>query len=168
MMWVLYLFLSLILMSGVEYAAHRWTMHRRFGPLDRWLPGVYRNHAILHHGVYYRTFDHEPDVIGRDINIELPDRWKMGLAVSPLVAALACMDVRLAVVFSAVYAIHHATWNRVHSEMHRPLHPWWRYTRLFAFYERWHLVHHAHVNRNFAILLPFWDFVLGTFYRRRV
>jgi sterol desaturase/sphingolipid hydroxylase (fatty acid hydroxylase superfamily) len=153
-----YLPACLILMSALEYIAHRWLMHRRFAPLHWFLPHIHRDH-IHHHGG-------APDAL--HVNLEPPYVIVTLAAVSPLLALMGWYDPWLMVVMMLTVAAHHAVWDAVHREIHEPTYPWWRESRAFLFWHRWHERHHANNRRNYAALLPFWDYLLGTAYRGEV
>ena len=64
--------------------------------------------------------------------------------------------------FVAVMVFHHWAWNKIHLEMHKPeqrVFSTWPIYRLLA---RYHCLHHKHVNRNFNVVFPLADYVLGT------
>src|SRR4051812_13012551 len=109
-------------MSLVEYVAHRWVMHRRFGPLR----GAYESHAILHHGRYYRTFDREPDPVGRRFNIDSRYWWETLIGLSPITGLSWLIDPRLALCFVAASLVQNFGWTAAHREMHDPAPKAWR------------------------------------------
>jgi Fatty acid hydroxylase superfamily len=162
MNWLLSLPVALILMSGVEYVSHRWFMHR---PM-RWLEGVFRDHARTHHGQHYppALYDqgHRLTETDRHFNVYPPYWWLTLIVLSPLIGLLWLAGWQYAVAFVAVIVVHNRLWGPIHREMHDPQYPWWSKTRVYMFWDSWHEAHHRHTNRNFAALLPFWDFILRT------
>ena len=68
------LILVFILGSFLEHFIHRFVMHSR--TLRDHLPfkfnendGIQYNHAVLHHGTFYKRFDYESDPVGKELNI---------------------------------------------------------------------------------------------------
>jgi len=58
--------------------------------------------------------------------------------------------------------LHHWLWNKIHLEMHKPeqriFSPWPIYKSL----ARDHWLHHRYRDKNFNVVFPFADYVLGT------
>jgi Fatty acid hydroxylase len=156
---------SCITMSFIEYFVHRYVMHKR--TLPRWLyrvvPGmwsVFENHAVLHHGRYYKVFNHEDDPKGRTISIRL-DLWiavvggvLVGLALLPL-------SIVAGPVFLTVILLHHLAWNLIHEEMHNPRPRWFRRLPFYKFLARYHWMHHKYPGKNYNVILPGADFLFG-------
>jgi hypothetical protein len=159
-MWLLLLTILAWTLAGVlfasfaEYAVHRWLLHR---PLVRHLWHV---HAALHHGRYYRVFDHEEDPEGKYVN----------LAMSPWTTFAACLALLPLLLFSTVGGVvfvlmailHAVAWNAIHSEMHLNRGRFFSGWGAYRFLKWYHFLHHRHVNRNFNAVLPLADYVLGT------
>jgi hypothetical protein len=156
---------SCIVMSFLEFFIHRYMMHKRVLPrwLYRWLPGmgrVFENHAVLHHGRYYKVFNHEVDPKGRTISIRL-DLW-IGI-VGGILVALALYPVSLVAgpVFLSVVLLHHLTWNLIHEEMHNPRPRWFRHLPFYKLLVRYHWMHHKYPGMNYNVVLPGADFLFG-------
>ena len=150
-----------IFMSGVEYASHRWTMHK-WSFMDYISPGTFADHAYKHHGKYYKVFNAEEDPIGRDFGLLLGYRW--ALIVSMLLMAICkyCNIPVFGLAFSSVLFLHHYIWNQLHVEMHKPQGRWFSKLNVYKYLCRHHYLHHKHVNRNFNGMLPLFDWILGT------
>ena len=67
-----------------------------------------------------------------------------------------------AVIFVAVVVFHHWACNKIHLEMHKPEQRGFSRWPIYRFLARYHCVHHRHPNRNFNVVFPLADFVLGT------
>lgn len=155
-----------VVLSFGEHLAHRWLMHRR-NRLHDWfypLSQFWYRHAVLHHHTYYKVFDYEPDPVGRDVNITL--NASNTFAYSLMSAALLSLySWTGAIVLFALCWLQHICWNLMHTEMHKPerrfFSHWWPYRVL----TRYHWIHHVHPGSNFNVVLPFADFIFGT-YRR--
>ncbi len=149
-------------MSLIEYVSHRWVMHRRLWFIDRLYPQFYFDHNEQHHKRFYRKFDYEPSEEGRDFNIDPPYWWLTLIVLFPIIIFLYLINIIFSITFISVVLIHNLSWSIFHRQMHQPRDSWLRRTRYFVFLNRWHEKHHKHMNRNFAALLPFWDFIFRT------
>jgi sterol desaturase/sphingolipid hydroxylase (fatty acid hydroxylase superfamily) len=144
---------TLAAMVVVEYAAHRWPMHsRRFGWLFR---APFRNHAVLHHGRYYRrAFAHDPDPASEIISM------RMSLAEHGAGALVAAVPLWLgglpaaAAAVMAVVLLHAALWNAMHVEMHTPRGRWFARTRYYRYVRDMHHTHHLRPGTNFGAVFP--------------
>jgi hypothetical protein len=160
-------FASCVLMSLIEFFVHRFLMHRRSLPhcVYQCIPGfttVFQNHAVLHHGRYYKVFNHEDDPLGRRTSIRL-DLW-IALVGGGLVWALTFpLDRVVGPVFASVLFLHHLAWNCIHKEMHNPKRPWFARTRLYKFLAHYHWMHHKYPGKNFNVVLPGADFLFGKY-----
>jgi hypothetical protein len=155
-----------VLMSFVEWLLHRKVMHLR--GLPRWaysafpsLGDVQHAHAVQHHVRFYNQFDHEPDFVGRHYNITLDVALGV-VGLAPLWGAFLLLSVAAGVTALACVLLHHLTWNLIHNEMHNPSGARWAKTRLFKYLARYHYLHHAHPARNYNVVCPLADWVLGT------
>jgi hypothetical protein len=160
-----WLMASCIIMSFIEFFAHRYLMHKRTLPhvIYKFIPGLnrlFQNHAVLHHGRYYKVFNHEDDPQGRQISIRL-DLWAP-LIGGPLVWALTYpLSPLIGPAFVTVVVLHHFAWNLIHNEMHNPKPRWFGKTSFFKFFARYHWMHHKYPGKNYNIIFPGADFVFG-------
>jgi hypothetical protein len=157
---------SYVTLSFFEWFMHKYFMHRRgvafFYKRVRFLRSAHYRHAIQHHSIYYRRFDHEPDPIGRYISIDPDVIFTHTLAI-PFVGALALFSPMLAVVFSAVLVAHHLIWLMSHREMHIPRNAFFHDWPVYRYLARYHWMHHRYRNVNYNIAFPLADLVLGTY-----
>jgi hypothetical protein len=162
---------SALVITFGEHAIHRHTMHRKRFP--RWvyrvnpdLSAQFHNHAVLHHGTYYRDFDHEPTAEGKYFNLRiLPgDTLRVLIAFSPLTVVLAVfVSLYSAATFVLLVVAHNLLWSAVHVQMHVPSASClFRDTAYFRFIARHHFMHHRRMGKNFNVVLPLADFVLGS------
>jgi hypothetical protein len=160
---------SCVAVSFLEYFIHRYLMHKRPLPglLYRWLPGLsalFSNHNVLHHGRYYKVFNHEEDPVGRTISLRL-DLW-IGLVAGVLIGlALYPLSLVAGPVFLTVVLLHHLAWNLIHDEMHNPRPRWFGHSWFFRFFARYHWMHHKYPGKNYNVVLPCADFVFGKYAR---
>lgn len=164
MIFLLYIFISLVIMSALEYYTHRFTMHgRRFVEVTG-IDGGFETHAKLHHGRFYRGFEGDADPAARHVAVDLyPSYVVVTLAPLWLLAMWASLWFGLTLV--AVLALHAALWTQFHREMHEPagrLVP-----RLLGTYYRfcysYHRRHHERPCCNFNVLIPLFDLLHGTY-----
>lgn len=164
---------SVIVMSFAEYVLHGYFMHKRILPefayrLFPQLDQEIREHRELHHDKYYHRFDHEDDPYGKNLNLKI-SYWTnfYGLLfLSPILAVVVWWTSLVPVAMLAlVIILHRNIWNLIHIEMHIPQHRAWTRSRVYKFLARYHYMHHvssrAHATKNFNVVLPFADYILG-------
>lgn len=155
---------SCLLMAGLEYAVHRWAMHRR-------VPGaagreMFEAHAVMHHGRYYRAaFDHDDDPAAGVINIRMAAAEHAAYSLVLAAPLWLWLSAPAAVALVAVVWLHATVWSAVHTEMHRPAGRWFSRTRYYRYLRDFHHAHHLHPGRNFAIVFPpVMDRLFGTYH----
>lgn len=130
-----------------EYVGH-FLMHRLTGTR------IHRDHAIRHHAQGVNT----PEVT----DIALTTHLKFGGVL--LVLAYGLIDVVGAVALTAAFMLHAVLWTRLHRQIHGVEQNWSRRLPGYALIRRHHLFHHVRTDRNYAVLFPFMDRLLGTRY----
>ena len=163
--------LAVIQASFAEWAFHRYWLHRP------WLPkGCFTSHTLVHHQLckFTDTFhvvdeeQHEaltfkwwggPVLIVLNVLLWIPVTWVLGAThVLPWWGAwLVSANTLL------VFSLYYAGYEGFHYLMHKPTIPWIERSRPFRFLERHHRIHHVRMDRNYNVLAPFADLVLGTF-----
>jgi len=149
-----------LLYSLSEYVVHRWLMHRmrlaNFADSDT-MRELVRNHMGKHHKRDYHHDNHDED--DKLWQVQLFGLIPVGLVES----ALFFLDpITCAVVF--VYGLGYASfWWVVHLEMHRCEGRFFSRTALFRHLELRHQYHHEFPNTNFNVILPFGDWLFGTY-----
>jgi sterol desaturase/sphingolipid hydroxylase (fatty acid hydroxylase superfamily) len=58
--------------------------------------------------------------------------------------------------------LHHWIWNKIHLEMHKPEHRSFSQWPVYKFLAQYHYLHHQHMDKNFNVVFPFADYILGT------
>jgi hypothetical protein len=154
---------SCILMSFVEHQVHRTLMHRKnfFSARTASFKRMFEAHAIVHHQHYSKIFTDEPVPRGEDKEIRLTVR-KAPIKALPIAALIALVSWEGAAVFIAGMTFHHWAWNKIHLEMHKPEQRIFGTWRVYKFLARYHYLHHRYPNRNFNVVFPLADYVLGT------
>jgi hypothetical protein len=166
---VVLLTVNVVIWSFVEWWVHRTVMHRRSLPafVYRLLPyfeATYRNHAVLHHHVYYAAYDYEPDDHGRELNLRFhfSDNFSSNLLLAPLHALYLFVNPLGSITLALVITAYMFAWNALHVEMHIPSNRWYFRNSVFRFLNRHHYMHHVHPGRNFNVVLPLADYLIGT------
>ncbi|HEY0138443.1 MAG TPA: hypothetical protein VGB85_30365 [Nannocystis sp.] len=168
---------STVFISFGEMVLHRHLMHRQqlWGWLYRVLPDLraqFKNHAVLHHGRYYKEFDHEPDPAGKIFNVRIlwGDSLRLIITFSPVMAALWFLVSWVsALTFLLMLVGHNLLWGVVHMQMHVPVvDSWIGRTAYFRFISRHHFMHHRQTAKNYNVVVPLADFVIGRVARRKV
>jgi len=77
-------------------------------------------------------------------------------------AGVAFPYVACLVSIAATIMAYYAAYEGFHYLMHRPAIGWIERSRPFRFIERHHRLHHAHMGKNFNVVLPLADLTLGT------
>ena len=167
--FVLLFAVNAFIWSFVEWWVHRTVMHQRALPrfvyrLVPYFEDTYRNHAVLHHQRYYEVYDHEPDERGRELNLQIQfsDLLSSNLFLTPLHGFYLFLNPLGSLALFVIIAGCMFAWNRLHVEMHIPSNRWYFRHPFFRFLNRHHYVHHMHPDRNFNVVLPLADYLIGT------
>lgn len=159
--------LGILMASGVEYVTHRFPMHKRSKTLDRF----FRRHTLLHH----RYFDHTHLEMNsrRDGYFVLANLHVASVAVLLMLGAYFAMRGLVGVHFASVATLAMVGYGMFAETMHVAYHmsearqrSWPLRSRAFQYLRELHRDHHnpkAMTTYNFAIGLPIWDLICGTY-----
>ena len=158
--WIIF---SCGIMSFIEHQVHARLMHRRNFLSERSpkYKRVFEAHAIFHHQHYSKIFHDEPVPKGEDQEIQMTVH-KAPIKGLPVALILACFSWKGALAFTGVITAHHWIWNKIHLEMHKPEQKKFSKWPIYRFLARYHWLHHKYPGRNFNVVFPFADYVLGT------
>jgi hypothetical protein len=158
-----WLIFSCILTSFIEHQVHSKLMHRSnfLSGHTRSFKRMFEAHTLVHHKHYAQIFCDAPVPRGEDREIRLTVR-KAPIKALPFAAIIALVSWHGAAVFVAVMTFHHWAWNKIHLEMHKPEQRIFSHSRVYRFLARHHFLHHRHMDRNFNVVFPLADYVLGT------
>ncbi len=148
---------SCVLMSFIEHQVHSKLMHKKTVAFNR----AFSAHAIEHHGHYSKIFADEPVAPGEDKEIRLTVH-KAPIKAIPFALLIALVSWPGAIVFVATVCFHHWVWNKIHLQMHKPEKRLFQDWMAYKFLARYHYLHHQYPNKNFNVVFPFADYVLGT------
>ena len=151
---------AIIYSSLAEWVIHGTFMHR---PLARFRH-FYHGHAEVHHGIYrgdstYVVGDRKPE----EITLAW---WAMPFPIlfhAPILLAIAIwVSAPAAAAILCVLILYQATYEYIHYCMHVPRNRWFERSSAFKWLNAHHLQHHRKHNMNLNIVLPIFDFLLGT------
>ncbi|MCU0771037.1 MAG: sterol desaturase family protein [Verrucomicrobia bacterium] len=154
--------LAIVVASFFEWTLHRYVMHRPVGRFRY----AYRAHTLVHHHTF--KADHTYHLIHEEDKETIPMAWWNGPAIvligSIPVAVLAWALGQWAIVGGAAlcFSAYYGAYEYIHWCMHLP--KWRRIERswLFRRLNGHHLLHHRYMKKNFNVVLPLADLVLGT------
>ena len=152
-----------VVMSFIEHQVHRRLMHRKHRLSGR-LPAlkkVFEHHAILHHGHYHQIFTDAPVPPGHDRHLRLSLTEGL-LEALPIAVLMTTLSWQGAMTFVMVVCLHHGMWNQIHLEMHKPEQRFFSQWATYKFLARHHYLHHRYPHKNFNVVFPLADYVLGT------
>ncbi|MDX2108146.1 MAG: hypothetical protein SFY67_17255 [Candidatus Melainabacteria bacterium] len=158
--WVIF---SVVLVSFIEHQIHSQLMHRRnwLSKRKKSFQRIYEAHALDHHQHYSKEFCDDPVPPGEDKEIRL-NVHKAPIKMFPIALVIGIFSIPCAITFLVVATIHHWIWNKIHLEMHKPEDRAYKHWPIYKFLARHHYLHHQYQNKNFNVVFPFADYVLGT------
>jgi hypothetical protein len=148
--------------SFFEWILHKYFMHRPFGRFDY----AFRAHALVHHQTF--KADHTYHLINEEDKHTIPMAWWNGpvlIAVGTIpfvLAAWALGNWGFAVGSLLACASYYAAYEYMHWCMHLPKKRQIERSGIFFRLNGHHLLHHRYMRKNFNVVLPFADLVLGT------
>ena len=136
---------SCVLMSFIEHQVHSRLMHRQnfFSRRTAGFQRMFEAHAIVHHQQHLTL-------------------RKAPIKAIPFAAVIALVSWQGAAVFVAVMWLHHWLWNKIHLEMHKPEQRLFSTWPIYKFLARYHWLHHRYRDKNFNVVFPLADYILGT------
>lgn len=148
--------------SFFEWALHRFCMHR---PVGSWRY-PFERHALIHHRIF--RADHTYHLIREDDKHTIPMAWWNGpvliaVCVLPFVVA-SLWTQRWGLLCGAVVActLYYGAYEYMHWCMHLPKRRHVERSGIFFRLNGHHLLHHRYMHRNFNVVLPLADLLLGT------
>jgi sterol desaturase/sphingolipid hydroxylase (fatty acid hydroxylase superfamily) len=151
-LWVLY-------GSVFEWYWHRYWMHQLRHPKE-----AFRGHAVVHHGLYrgddsyFVTEEHVEHILLKPY--ALPAIFLMHLPVVWLIDRYLVANTAIGAMTACV--LYFVIYEYMHYNMHVPRGHWVERFRWFQFLRQHHKLHHKYQQKNFCVLFPLADWVLGT------
>lgn len=152
--------------SLFEWVYHRYWLHRPWLP-----PQMFTAHTLVHHQLckHEDTFHVEEEEQEEALTFQW---WGGPILVAIIVlpwAAVAVIDRfsgipwwPIVATVSVVAFLYYFAYEGFHYLMHKPSIPWIERTGMFKFMKKHHQLHHVYMGKNFNVVLPFADLVLGT------
>lgn len=158
---------ELLLLNLGEYAIHRWVLHRRVFPRM-----LYQRHVIEHHAFFpYEQMGMEAR---DDIRWVLFPWWALPLLVVATVPAAllisSLVSARAGGLFPLAVMLYYGVYELIHTLAHLPPDGLWSRHRWVGALTYHHRVHHDLAlmrGYNFNFIVPIFDWLFGTTYRRR-
>jgi hypothetical protein len=153
---------AVVYCSFFEWTLHRFVMHRPLGKFRY----PFESHALIHHRVF--RADETYHLIDKKDAMTIPMAWWNGpalvaLGIVPFVA-VAWMLGQWGLLTGAVLAcaVYYATYEYIHWCMHLPKKRTVERSGIYFRLNGHHLLHHRYMAKNFNVVLPLADLMLGT------
>lgn len=157
---------ALLQTSLFEWVYHRYWLHRPWLP-----PQMFTAHTLVHHQLckHEDTFH----VTEEEQEEALTFQWWAGpvlVGINMVPWALVALIERgsgipwwpVTGMVGFVVLLYYFAYEGFHYLMHKPSIAWIERSRPFRFIERHHRIHHVYMGKNFNVVLPLADVVLGT------
>ena len=148
--------------SLFEWTLHRYVMHRPVGKFTY----PFRAHALVHHHIF--KADHTYHLINDADKRTIPMAWWNGpvlvmVGIQPFVLT-AWLTGHWAIFWGALPACagYYAAYEYMHWCMHLPRKRSVERSGIFFRLNGHHLLHHRYMHKNFNVVLPLADLLLGT------
>jgi len=153
---------AVVFASFFEWALHRFVMHRPLGPFTY----PFRTHAMVHHQIF--RADHTYHLINDADKETIPMAWWNGpvlvLLCSIPFAAVSWWMGQWGLATGAAFTIaaYYGTYEYLHWCMHLPRKRAVERSGIFFRLNGHHILHHRYMHKNFNVVLPLADLLLGT------
>ncbi|MGO8700103.1 MAG: fatty acid hydroxylase [Limisphaerales bacterium] len=154
--------LGCVFASFFEWCLHRYVMHR---PLGRFRY-PYERHALIHHRIF--KADHTYHLVHEEDKYTIPMAWWNGpvliaASVSPfLVISIISRKWGLACGAALACICYYAAYEYIHWCMHLPKKRYVERSGIFFRLNGHHLLHHRYMHKNYNVVCPLADLLLGT------
>jgi hypothetical protein len=158
--------IGIVVCSFYEWTLHRYLMHR---PLGRFVY-PFKRHALTHHRVF--RSDHSYHLIDEQDKHTIPMAWWNGpllIAIGqiPFLIASWCLGYWGMLCGSTLASIlYYGAYEYIHWCMHLPKRRRIERSGIFFRLNGHHLLHHRYMNKNFNVVLPLADLLIGTLLAR--
>ncbi len=153
---------AVVYASLFEWVLHRYVMHRPVGPFTY----PFRTHALVHHKVF--RADRTYHLIRESDKETIPMAWWNG----PVLVLLGALPFGVFSWWTGAWGLtvgamlacagYYGTYEYLHWCMHLPRKRSVERSGLFFRLNGHHLLHHRYMGRNFNVVLPLADLLLGT------
>jgi hypothetical protein len=148
--------------SFFEWTLHRFLMHRPFGKFDY----PFRKHALVHHQTF--RADHTYHLIREEDKGTIPMAWWNGpvlILVGQLPFLIVCLylgNFWLLLGTTLASSLYYSAYEYIHWCMHLPKTRSIERSGIYFRLNGHHLLHHRYMHKNFNVVLPLADLLLGT------
>lgn len=162
MFFIVAILLSICYVSLIEWSLHRFVMHKPFFGFSY----PYEAHARIHHHIF--RADDSYHLKREEDKHTIPMAWWNGPV---LVAATTLPSIpvwwlggswSVIAIVGIVCAVYYCAYEYLHWCMHLPKKRIVERSGIFFRLNGHHLLHHRYMNRNFNVVLPLADLLLGT------
>ena len=154
--------LGIVFASLFEWTLHRFVMHKPVGPFRY----PFEAHALIHHQIF--KADHTYHLVNPKDKKTIPMAWWNGpvlvacCQVPFIIAAIIWEKWALVVGASVSCTLYYAAYEYIHWCMHLPKRRIVERSGLYFRLNGHHLLHHRYMHKNFNVVLPLADLLLGT------
>lgn len=154
--------LGAVFASFFEWALHRFLMHKPQGILRY----PFERHTLIHHQIF--KADHTYHLHKEQDKYTIPMAWwngpvLIGICQLPfIIAAVVSRKWGLVVGAGVVCTLYYAAYEYMHWCMHLPKRRHVERSKIFFRLNGHHLLHHRYMHKNFNVVLPLADLLLGT------
>jgi hypothetical protein len=153
---------AVVFASFFEWTLHRYVMHKPVGPFDY----AFKAHAVVHHQIF--KADHTYHLVEEKDKHTIPMAWWNGPVL------IACCQVPFLIwsFMSGHWAIvlgstisccaYYGAYEYMHWCMHLPRKRNIERSGIYFRLNGHHLLHHRYMHKNFNVVLPLADLLLGT------
>ncbi|HZL90578.1 MAG TPA: sterol desaturase family protein [Pirellulaceae bacterium] len=144
----------------LEYAAHRWIMHRPSRLLDPTL-SQFKSHGLHHQGANDQEL---VDIPLKNCLLLTAPLFLLLMGIGLTAGSLAGIAIPAAALlsWSLLYTY---LWTQMHRAIHGTEANWFRRCGpVFRFFRNHHLRHHAHATVNFGTVFPWTDYLFFTWH----
>ena len=158
--------------SIFEWCLHKYVMHNKpFG-----FKYAFHGHQELHHSIFgpkrtYELRNHPPEkqLVNKKTIPMAWWNWIVLLIIATLPVVAMCYAFLSVwwpiVVTSSVFFLYYCTYEYFHWCMHDPKGRWFENKSWFIWINRHHNIHHAKLNKNLNVVLPFADWLFRSHVR---
>ncbi len=154
---------SLFYISTVEWSLHRFVMHKPLGNFTY----AFKAHALVHHSIF--KADHSYHLQNDGDKKKIPMAWwngplliLLGSIPPTIILALTSLSWYFLIEFVVLCTLYYGAYERLHWCMHLPKKRRLEMSSLFRKLNGHHLLHHRYMHKNFNVVLPLADLILGT------
>lgn len=163
--WVLWN-LAGFLATAIWCSFAEWILHSRVMHRKTIVSFPYELHAVGHHGMFRddETYHAQNEDMKKHVTFVPRDYSILLLANAPLWAAAEWLSGRPLMVGCFLATLGYlGAFDLFHWGWHVPSDTWFQRTRLFQWMKARHRLHHGDQTKNFNLIVPIADLVLGTF-----